>query len=178
MQIATTVSKTFCLTLLVTAGVFVSCGTKKPKAKVEDTGITNNSQEQKPSQPATSTTSPAKEETVTSSEKCFSSDGLKYTVTIKMKINGDEVSGQLASTDAGSNQTKASDFSGTITGEKLNIKFKGNPPVIGDASEWTNNPWTLDKSGKKETLLIIFNAKNYETSKWEDQKYEFTACSK
>jgi hypothetical protein len=178
MPIATTVSKTLCLALLITGCFIVSCGTKKPKTKEEDASVTNSTQEQNTSLPAPSTTSPGKEETVNSSEKCFSSDGLKYTVTIKMKINGGEVSGQLASTEAGSNQTKTADFNGTLTGEKLMIKFNGNPPVIGDASEWTNNPWILDKSGKKETLLIIFNAKNYETNNWEDQKYEFTACGK
>jgi hypothetical protein len=178
MQIATNVFRTLCLVLLITSCFIVSCGSKKPKTKDEDASVTNNTQEQNTSLPAPSTTSPGKEETVNSSEKCFSSEGLKFSVTIKMKINGENVSGQVASTDAGSNQTKTADFSGTLSGDKIMTRFKGDPPVIGDASEWTNNPWILDKSGKNETLLIIFNAKNYETNNWEDQKYEFTSCSK
>jgi len=109
-------------------------------------------------------------------QKCFQNEGLKYSVSINMFIGKTELAGQLASTESGSEKVIVSNFSGTIKGDKLNVTFEGNPPVIGDASDWTDKPWTLKKSGKQETLLIIFNAKNYETNKWEEMKYEFTGC--
>ena len=57
------------------------------------------------------------------------------------------------------------------------VKFTGTAPVVGSASEWTDKPWTIGQlEGKRQSmdvLHIIFNAKNYNTNKWEDSDYQF-----
>lgn len=163
--------------ILFTASVFlVSCSSKdKTKTTIELKDIKRETDTEPPPPPP-----PVKDETSNAVQKCFENDGLKYAVKINMTIAGNEVKGQLASTETGSNQTETKEFSGTVEGDNLKVKFEGTPPVIGDASEWTDKPWMLAKTkkGNAEILLIIFNAKNYQTNKWEDQKFEFAACSK
>jgi hypothetical protein len=104
---------------------------------------------------------------------CFASDGLKYKTVVSMTIEGNAVVGNVTSEELESNKKETTEFAGTIDGNKLTIKFKGTPPVIGASSEWTDKPWNIKKDGGKETLHIIFNAKNYETNKWEDTDYQF-----
>lgn len=111
-------------------------------------------------------------------KKCFTSDGLKYKTTINLTMGETDCIGTVTSEELESGKKESADFTGVISGEGMIIKFKGEPPVVGAASEWTNNAWTIKKKGSKETLYIIFNAKNYETNKWEDMDYQFeqTAC--
>ncbi len=120
---------------------------------------------------------PPKVEISTEVKKCYANDGLKYKTVITLlfykKNEEDIVSGNVTSEELGSGKTERGVFEGTINADKFMIKFVGNPPTVGDASEWTDKPWTIKKAGGKETLHVIFNAKNYDTNKWEDSDYQF-----
>jgi hypothetical protein len=113
----------------------------------------------------------------TGMKKCFLNDGLKYKTVVTLlfyKKNGTNiVSGNVTSEELSSGKTERGVFEGTIDGEKLMVKIFGNPPKTGDASEWTDKPWTIKATGGKEMLLIVFNAKNYDTNKWEDTEFQF-----
>jgi glucokinase len=88
--------------------------------------------------------------------------------------NEKEVAGIVKSEEYDSGKKRSTAFLGTRNGNELTVSFKkGDPPVIGDASEWTNKPWTLKKDGAKEILHIIFKAKNFDTNKWEETDYQF-----
>lgn len=112
-------------------------------------------------------------------KQCYANDGLKYAtvITIYSAVNGNTVDGNVSSEDLGSGKKETAEFTGTRDGDKITVKFRGNAPVIGDASEWTNKPWIIKKAEGKssttETLHIIFNAKNYDTNKWKDTEYLF-----
>ncbi len=108
-------------------------------------------------------------------EKCFENIGLKYNVRISIFFNSaTTVSGSVTSTESAGNSEEKSEFTGTRNGDELTIKFTGKPPVVGDASEWTDKPWHL-KTGNS-SLSIIFSAKNYETNKWAETEYTFELC--
>jgi hypothetical protein len=111
-------------------------------------------------------------------QKCFSNQGLKYETVIMISYDGDgKISGNVMSKELDSDKEEVTRFSGTAVGDKFTVKFKGTPPVIGAASEWTDKPWIIKKvEGKgtwSEMLHIVFHAKNYETNKWEDTEYLF-----
>lgn len=117
-------------------------------------------------------------------KKCFSNDGLKYTTTVTINFEGSKVSGTVTSEDMGSGKKETDTFDGIAKGDKLTVKFKGKAPVVGDASEWTTKPWTITQgtsasatslatASSPEKLVIVFNAKNYETNKWGETGYEF-----
>jgi hypothetical protein len=166
--------KILSITFLVSAIAFASCGSKKKKDKVQDVTIQNIHGD---IDTETLLPPPRPEAEIKDAiQKCFKNDGLKYSVTINMFINDKEVTGQVSSQETGSAKITNTDFKGMINDDKLTIKFNGAAPVVGDASEWTNNVWTITKKGDAETLQIIFNAKNYDTNKWGDVKYEFVAC--
>jgi hypothetical protein len=117
-------------------------------------------------------TSPKTE--VANQQKCFGNEGLKYETVITLNYSSaSEVAGTVTSQEMGSNKKEIAKFTGTADGGKLNITFEGKKPIVGDASEWTNKPWTIDNKSGKEKLLIVFNAKNFETNKWADTDYEF-----
>ena len=111
--------------------------------------------------------------------KCFSNDGLKYSVTIKLiYLSATEVTGSVVSRETETNKIATARFLGMIDGNKVIVQFRGNPPIVGVASEWTSKPWTLENKSGKERINILFNAKNYETNKWIETNYEFeiVAC--
>jgi hypothetical protein len=109
-------------------------------------------------------------------KKCFTNEGLKYAVAINFSINGTKVIGKVTSTEMGSGSIAEGTFTGTSAGRKITVKFDKAAPIVGDASQWTGKDWVLKQAKGKEILAITFNAKNYETGKWADMEYEFTAC--
>lgn len=109
------------------------------------------------------------------SQKCFTNDGLKYSVVISINMGDKDATGTVTSEELGSGEKKTTPFEATVTGDALTVKFKGTAPVVGDASEWTSKPWKISNKAGKEKLHIVFNAKSYETNKWVDTDYEFDA---
>ena len=151
--------------------LIISCSSNsKKKVKVQEITLEDIKQEEKDVEPP-----PPKVDMKLVTKRCFANDGLKYKTVVTIYTGGDfnEVSGNVVSEEIDSNKKETTAFEGTISGDKLTIKFKGTAPVIGSASEWTDKPWTLKKAGGKETLLIVFNAKNYDTNKWADTDYQF-----
>lgn len=113
----------------------------------------------------------------TAVQKCYSNDGLKYSTVITINYSaGADVTGSVVNKDLETDKKEAAKFTGTVAGDKLTVKFAGTPPVMGTASQWTDKPWTINKSGK-EKIVIVFNAKNYDTNKWADTDYEFELSS-
>jgi len=109
----------------------------------------------------------------TAVQKCYSNDGLKYSTVITINYSaGADVTGSIVNKDLETDKKEATKFTGTVAGDKLTVKFAGTPPIMGAASQWTDKPWTISKSGK-EKIVIVFNAKNYYTNKWGDTNYEF-----
>lgn len=127
--------------------------------------------------PPSVNTIPADTAMQTAVQKCYSNDGLKYSTVITINYSaGADVTGSIVNKDLETDKKEAAKFTGTVAGDKLTVKFAGTPPVMGAASQWTDKPWTINKSGK-EKIVIVFNAKNYDTNKWADTDYEFELSS-
>ncbi len=110
-------------------------------------------------------------------QKCFEDDGLKYKTVIHINfLSTTQVSGNVTSEEYDSQAKLKTDFTGIISGRMLKIKFNGNRPVVGAATQWLDKPWTIKKTKGKETLCIIFYSKNYNTQKWSNTTYEFIPC--
>ncbi len=114
--------------------------------------------------------------TQATTKKCFSNEGLKFNATINFTMDDKTVTGDVSTEDEGSGQKTSVSFEGSRNGDTLNVKFKGTPPMVGDASEWTDKPWVISRDNGKESLGIIFNAKNYQTNKWGMITYTFDPC--
>ena len=107
-------------------------------------------------------------------QKCYSNDGLKYSIVITINyMPENKVTGKVMSKELDSDKKEVAKFTGSVTGDKLTVTFVGTTPMVGTASEWTGKPWTIVNKSGKESLGIIFNAKNYETNKWAETNYEF-----
>lgn len=107
-------------------------------------------------------------------QKCYTNDGLKYSTVITINYMPDNtITGKVTSKELDSDKKEGAKFTGTLTGDKLTVKFVGTPPLVGTASEWTSNPWTIVSKPGKESIGIVFNAKNYETNKWAETDYVF-----
>ncbi len=157
--------------------LFISCNSNsKDKVKVQEITLQDIKQEEKniePPPPPPPKTEPPGVEMIPSDKKCFANDGLKYKTVITLFYSSNKIAGNVTSEELESGKKEISKFGGTMNGDKLTIKFEGTPPVIGAASEWTDKPWIIKINGGKETLHIIFNAKNYNTNKWQDTNYQF-----
>jgi hypothetical protein len=169
MQPQTTIKTLLTATLAL---FIISCNSakkdKETKDKPADTAVSIT-----PTPPVD--TAPAAPKTeVANQQKCFSNEGLKYETVITINYtSATAVAGSVTSQEMGSYKKDMAKFTGTADGSKLNITFEGKKPVVGDASEWTSKPWTIDNKTGKEKLHIVFNAKNFETNKWADTDYEF-----
>lgn len=152
---------------------FITCNSKsKDKVKVTEVTIQDITQE-KEKMPEPPPPPPPKVEMKEAEKKCYSNDGLTYKTVVTIFSGGNDVVGNVSSEELESGKKQTTEFTGTVSGEGIIVKFKGEPPVVGSASEWTNNVWTIKKTGGKEILYIIFSAKNYDTNKWQDTDYKF-----
>jgi len=108
-------------------------------------------------------------------ELCFKNEGLKDEETVTLNIDETRVTGTYKiMRDYSSDTVETFDFTGTRTGKTLKIKFKGNKLPLPSMKSLN---WTLDDDGTKQTLRIKFNAKNYDTNKFEDSLVDFEACA-
>lgn len=150
--------------------ISVSCGNSKKENK--ENAVTGSDTVAKTSI-ATPDTAPAADKT-TATAACYRNEGLKYNTIISITQDGNTISGSVAAGEIGADKLQIVTFRGTQDGNTLTVTFDGTPPVVGDASEWTNKPWTIIKDAAGDKLLIPFNAKNYETNAWQEMDYEFT----
>jgi len=172
------------LTASTTLLIIACNNSKNDKKTVQEIKLTDIKQEEEkiePPPPPPPKEDPSKVEMKEAEKNCYANDGLKYAmvVTIYSAEGENTVLGNVTSEDLESGKKETAEFTGTKDGDKITVKFKGNPPVVGAASEWTNKPWKIEKMTGKgntpETLHIIFNAKNYDTNKWKDTEYIFAA---
>jgi hypothetical protein len=167
---------TFKTILIATATLsIISCNNdSKSKSEIKEMMLEEIKSDTPPPPPKTE---PPKVEIKEAEKKCFANEGLKYKTTVEFKMGETDFTGTVTSEELESGKKVTADFTGVISGKKMIVKFKGTPPVVGAASEWTDKPWTIEKvEGKsqlKEKLHIVFNAKNYDTNKWEDTDYKF-----
>ena len=147
------------------------------KYKIELKDIKQEEKYVEPPPPPPPRPEPMKVEVKDAIKKCFANDGLKYKTVITMGIGKTDIIGIVTSEELETGKKESVGFTGTITGKGMIVKFRGTAPVIGDVSEWTDKPWTIENvEGKgqwKEMLHIVFNAKNYDNDKWEDIDYQF-----
>lgn len=155
--------------------ILLSCNDSKDKSKSKDAPGDTAISKIPPPPPSTN---PPGVEMKEADKKCFASDGLKYNTVVNLSMGETDFVGTFTSEELESGKKETADFTGTISGREMIVKFKGNPPVVGAASEWTDKPWKIETKNGKENLLIIFNAKNYETNKWQEMQYEFIPCNK
>ena len=107
-------------------------------------------------------------------ELCFKNGGLRDEETVTVNIDESRVTGTYKiMRDYSPDTIETFDFTGTLTGKTLKVKFKGNK-LPSPAMKSLN--WTLDDDGTKQTLRIKFNEKNYDTNKFEDSLVDFEAC--
>lgn len=117
--------------------------------------------------------------------RVYCSEGLKYLtiIILDMKENG-EVSGKVSSIeyifldDDNDERHEKAFFKGKIRENIISVEFDGNPPVVGDNSNWTDDDWRIEMIDDVETIVIPFYAKNYETSEWSLTDYEFHLSDK
>jgi hypothetical protein len=111
--------------------------------------------------------------------KCFSNGGLKYRSTIKIQIVADDtIKGMAISDEYDDTPIEQTSFTGIKKGDTLFVKFNGNPPISGSASEWTDKPWIIKKAADRETLIVVFYEMNYDTRIWGYDEIEFISCEK
>ncbi|MEK7226353.1 MAG: hypothetical protein AAB221_11845 [Bacteroidota bacterium] len=168
---------------ILAAGIslfIISCNnSKKDKVKVTEIKLQDITQEEKDIEPPPPPPPPPpKVEMKEAQKSCYANDGLKYAtvVTIYSAEGENTVLGNVTSEDLESGKKETAEFTGTKDADKITVKFKGNAPVVGAASEWTDKPWKIVKKegkGNTESLSVIFNAKNYDTNKWKDTEYLF-----
>ncbi len=109
-------------------------------------------------------------------QKCFYSDGLKYRTVINITfLSPIKVKGFVEDYD-GDKMSDKVEFTGTKNRNRLNVQFNGSKPIVGANSEWTDEPWIINKINGNDVLNINFLAKNYDTNKWENSNYEFMPC--
>lgn len=160
-----------CVLLLVTAA---AC---KDKKKETTTSLKLVDIKQVPdSSPPPPPPPPAGSDKMETIEKCYINRGLKYETTVKIKIAEVDATGTVSSQEIGTDNITTTPFTATLNKDGINVTFRGTPPPVGDASEWTSKPWNIHPSGKTEVLEIIFNAKDYNTNQWKDTKFAFEPC--
>ncbi len=103
-----------------------------------------------------------------SQSKCFENNGLKDGHSIEMSISGRSVTGSFGiAPDFDTDRVKRYDFTGTVSGTVLTVKFSDQSP---DSLPTTpaSKRWTIVRSASGEKLRVTLFGKNYETNKWSN----------
>jgi hypothetical protein len=111
-----------------------------------------------------------------STDKCFKSDWLQQSHTITYKVTGSVVSGGFT-VEGDDGVEKVYDFTGTVKGSVLTVKFKGGKLPDISPSEMKGLVWTLGMKGTEEILKIKVYGKNYETNKYATSDAEYESCT-
>lgn len=108
--------------------------------------------------------------------KCFENNGLKDGHSIEMSISGKTVNGSVGiAPDYDTDRVKRYDFTGTIAGSVISVKFPDQSPVEFPSSPPTKR-WTLVRTATGEKLRVTLYGKNYTTNKWGNYTADYTAC--
>lgn len=165
---------------ILAAGIalfIISCSNNsKEKVKITEITLQDIKQEEKDVEPPPPPPPKPEPPMINAEKKCFANDGLKYKTVVIFFLGGNIVMGNVTSEELDSGKKETTEFTGKLEENRITVKFKGNPPVVGVASEWTDKPWRIETKNGKENLHITFNAKNYESNKWEETDYEFVLC--
>jgi len=117
--------------------------------------------------------------TVASQTKCFVSDGLKNSHTVKMTITGRSLSGVYIIEEYDSTSAKRRRYSGrTRDGVHWKIKFHGGGAPYELPPGTREIVWRRGKRGKREAFVIRMYGKNYETNRYVAYDATFEACKK
>jgi hypothetical protein len=111
--------------------------------------------------------------------KCFRADWLQGERVVNFRVEGGKVAGTfVVGSGVGETPLDATyEFSGTLRGDTLTVKFADGKLPDVSPSEMKSLVWTLTKSGGAETLRIKFRGRNYETNKYEDSFADFESCN-
>jgi hypothetical protein len=105
-------------------------------------------------------------------EYCFQNDGVEFRRTASFTINGNKIEGIFES--GGYEKTTSAetfDFTGTRSGQRLTIKFDGNPPY-----ELPPGTKTIIWKLRKDVLEIPMFGKTRETNRASAYTAKFARC--
>ena len=108
--------------------------------------------------------------------RCFQNDALKGTQFVNLETNGKRVSGTFEYENGESELARKYNFSGTMAGDVLRVRFDGDELPDVAPSEMKDLNWRLLKTADGEILRIKFYGKNYETNKYADYFADFVSC--
>jgi len=111
-----------------------------------------------------------------SQSKCFENNGLKDAHSIEFSIKGKVVTGSFGiAPDYDEDRVKRHDFTGTISGSLVSVKFPDQTPDALPASPATKR-WTLIRTTTGEKLRVTLYGKNYNTNKWSNYTVDYRSC--
>jgi hypothetical protein len=109
--------------------------------------------------------------------KCFRSEWLQGGRVIKLRINGEKVTGTFeVEGDGAGGAVGAYEFTGSLKGDTLTVAFAGGRLPDVTPSEMKSLVWSFVRDGRRELLRIEFRGKNYETNRYEDRPADFEPC--
>ena len=109
-------------------------------------------------------------------DKCFENNGLKDGHSIEFSINGKIVTGSFGvAPDYDENRVKRYDFTGTIAGSVITVKFADHAPDALPTSPATKR-WTLVRASGGEKLRVTLYGRNYNTNKWSNYTVDYGSC--
>jgi len=109
--------------------------------------------------------------------KCFLNESLQGDNSITFEVKGNKIAGTFAVENSGDSElSKSYEFTGTLVGNVLKVKFYKNELPNVAPSVLKSLTWTLLKIGGEEVLRIKFHGKNYDTNKFADYDADFESC--
>lgn len=109
-------------------------------------------------------------------DKCFENNGLKDSHVIEMVVNGKAVTGSFGiAADYDENNVKRYDFTGSIIGTVISVKFSGQAPAELSASP-SSKRWTIIRAASGEKLRVTLYGKNYNTNRWSNYTVDYGSC--
>lgn len=113
-----------------------------------------------------------------SQTKCFRNDGLRDNHIVRFEADGGDVSGSyFVESDGDAEQAQTFDFSGTRSGNTLDVTFAAGVPPGVAPPRMQRSTWTLETSAGADILRIKFYGKNYDTNTFAEYSAEFASCA-
>lgn len=109
--------------------------------------------------------------------KCFVNGGLKDEHRVYLNISGTNVSGEFVIVRDYNDETRETFmFSGTKTGNNLNVKFAANKIPESFPPRLKSFLWTIAATGDKEILRVKLYGKNNATNKYSVYPADYDSC--